>query len=209
MKKLYNIEEKKRLENELYLAGYNFIGGADEVGRGPLAGPVVCAAVILPKNSNIIGIDDSKKLSAKKREELYDKIIADAISYSIEYVFEDEIDDINILNATKKCMSKAINNLSVKPDIMLIDALTGLDIKCESRAIVHGDAISYCIGAASILAKVSRDRFMDALDEKYPVYGFKQNKGYGTKQHIDALYKYGPSEVHRKAFLKFLPNINK
>ena len=209
MRKLYNIEEKKRLENELYLAGYNFIGGADEVGRGPLAGPVVCAAVILPKNSNIIGIDDSKKLSAKKREELYDKIIADAISYSIEYVFEDEIDDINILNATKKCMSKAINNLSVKPDIMLIDALTGLDIKCESRAIVHGDAISYCIGAASILAKVSRDRFMDALDEKYPVYGFKQNKGYGTKQHIDALYKYGPSEVHRKTFLKFLPNINK
>ena len=209
MRKLYNIEEKKRLENELYLAGFNFIGGADEVGRGPLAGPVVCAAVILPKNSNIIGIDDSKKLSAKKREELYDKIIADAISYSIEYVFEDEIDDINILNATKKCMSKAINNLSVKPDIMLIDALTGLDIKCESRAIVHGDAISYCIGAASILAKVSRDRFMDALDEKYPVYGFKQNKGYGTKQHIDALYKYGPSEVHRKAFLKFLPNINK
>ena len=209
MKKLYNIEEKKRLENELYLAGFNFIGGADEVGRGPLAGPVVCAAVILPKNSNIIGIDDSKKLSAKKREELYDKIIADAISYSIEYVFEDEIDDINILNATKKCMSKAINNLSVKPDIMLIDALTGLDIKCESRAIVHGDAISYCIGAASILAKVSRDRFMNALDEKYPVYGFKQNKGYGTKQHIDALYKYGPSEVHRKTFLKFLPNINK
>lgn len=209
MRKLYNIEEKKRLENELYLAGFNFIGGADEVGRGPLAGPVVCAAVILPKNSNIIGIDDSKKLSAKKREELYDKIIADAISYSIEYVFEDEIDDINILNATKKCMSKAINNLSVKPDIMLIDALTGLDIKCESRAIVHGDAISYCIGAASILAKVSRDRFMDALDEKYPVYGFKQNKGYGTKQHIDALYKYGPSEVHRKTFLKFLPNINK
>ena len=209
MRKLYNIEEKKRLENELYLAGFNFIGGADEVGRGPLAGPVVCAAVILPKNSNIIGIDDSKKLSAKKREELYDKIIADAISYSIEYVFEDEIDDINILNATKKCMSKAINNLSVKPDIMLIDALTGLDIKCESRAIVHGDAISYCIGAASILAKVSRDRFMDALDEKYPVYGFKQNKGYGTKQHIDALYKYGQSEVHRKTFLKFLPNINK
>lgn len=209
MRKLYNIEEKKRLENELYLAGFNFIGGADEVGRGPLAGPVVCAAVILPKNSNIIGIDDSKKLSAKKREELYDKIIADAISYSIEYVFEDEIDDINILNATKKCMSKAINNLSVKPDIMLIDALTGLDIKCESRAIVHGDAISYCIGAASILAKVSRDRFMNALDEKYPVYGFKQNKGYGTKQHIDALYKYGPSEVHRKTFLKFLPNINK
>ena len=209
MRKLYNIEEKKRLENELYLAGYNFIGGADEVGRGPLAGPVVCAAVILPKNSNIIGIDDSKKLSAKKREELYDKIIADAISYSIEYVFEDKIDDINILNATKKCMSKAINNLSVKPDIMLIDALTGLDIKCESRAIVHGDAISYCIGAASILAKVSRDRFMNALDEKYPVYGFKQNKGYGTKQHIDALYKYGPSEVHRKTFLKFLPNINK
>ena len=209
MRKLYNIEEKKRLENELYLAGFNFIGGADEVGRGPLAGPVVCAAVILPKNSNIIGIDDSKKLSAKKREELYDKIIADAISYSIEYVFEDEIDDINILNATKKCMSKAINNLSVKPDIMLIDALTGLDIKCESRAIVHGDAVSYCIGAASILAKVSRDKFMDALDEKYPVYGFKQNKGYGTKQHIDALYKYGPSEVHRKTFLKFLPNINK
>lgn len=202
MKKQYDFQEKLKFENELYNSGCKFIGGADEVGRGPLAGPVVCAAVILKPDSRIEGIDDSKKLSAKKREELYDKIIADAVSYSIEYVFEDEIDDINILQATKKCMSRAINNLSVKPDIMLIDALDKLDITCDSKAIIHGDALSYSIGAASILAKVSRDKFMVEMDKKYPQYGFAENKGYGTKQHIEALKKYGPCEIHRRSFIK-------
>ena len=202
MKKQYNFEEKLKFENELYNEGYKYVGGADEVGRGPLAGPVVCAAVIMKKGSRIEGIDDSKKLSPKKREELYDKIIADAISYSIEYIFENEIDEINILQATKKCMARAINNLSVKPDMMLIDALDKLEISCASKAIIHGDALSYSIGAASILAKVSRDRFMTELDKKYPQYGFAENKGYGTKQHIEAIKKYGPCEIHRRTFIK-------
>lgn len=204
MKKEYNLEEKKKMENELYAHGYNYVGGADEVGRGPLAGPVVCAAVVLPKDCDIIGIDDSKKLSEKKREELYDKIIEKAIAYKIEYVFQDEIDEINILQATKKCMAKAINGLSVKPDMMLIDALDKLDINCPSKGIVHGDALCYSIGAASIIAKVTRDRFMVDMAEMYPEYGFAKNKGYGTKEHMDALRKIGPCPIHRKSFIKFL-----
>ncbi len=202
--KKYDLEERKKVDNEYYKKGYALIGGADEVGRGPLAGPVVCAAVILKPDCAIEGIDDSKKLSEKRREELYDKIINEAVSYDIEYVFQDEIDEINILEATKKCMARAINNLKTKPDLMLIDALEGLKINCESKGIVHGDALSYSIGAASILAKVSRDRFMESLDEKYPNYNFKKHKGYGTKEHMDAIRKYGPCEIHRKTFLKFL-----
>lgn len=204
MKKVYDLNKKKEIENSLYQSGYTYIGGVDEVGRGPLAGPVVCASVILPISCAIEGIDDSKKLSEKKREELYDKIIEEAISYSIEYVFEDQIDELNILNATKLCMAKAINNLSTMPDIMLVDAVTGLDIKCKSKAIIHGDALSYSIGAASILAKVSRDRYMVEMDKKYPGYGFAKNKGYGTKAHMDALREIGPCEIHRRSFLKFL-----
>ena len=204
MKKVYDFEEKKKIENELYSIGFEFVGGADEVGRGPLAGPVVCAAVILPKDCLIVGIDDSKKLSEKKRELLYDQIINEAIAYRIEYVYENEIDQINILEATKKCMAAAINNLEVKPDIMLIDALDGLNINCKSNSIVHGDALSYSIGAASILAKVSRDRYMTELDSKYPEYGFAKNKGYGTKAHMDALYEIGRCPVHRRSFIKFL-----
>lgn len=204
MKKVYDLNKKKEIENSLYQSGYTYIGGVDEVGRGPLAGPVVCASVILPISCAIEGIDDSKKLSEKKREELYDKIIEEAISYSIEYVFEDQIDELNILNATKLCMAKAINNLSTMPDIMLVDAVTGLDIKCKSKAIIHGDALSYSIGAASILAKVSRDRYMVETDKKYPGYGFAKNKGYGTKAHMDALREIGPCEIHRRSFLKFL-----
>lgn len=204
MKKVYNIEEKKQFENQLYDLGYNLVGGVDEVGRGPLAGPVVCAAVILPKDCCIIGIDDSKKLSEKQRENLYDQIIENAVAYNIEYVYEDVIDQINILNATKQCMASAINNLSVKPDIMLIDAVSNLNINCESKSIVHGDALSYSIGAASILAKVSRDRFMVEMDSKYPEYGFAKNKGYGTKQHMDALREIGPCKIHRQSFLGFL-----
>ena len=204
MKKEYNLEEKKKYEIELYSKGYKLIGGVDEVGRGPLAGPVVCAAVILPEDCNIIGIDDSKKLTEKKRNELFDKIKEEAVCYNIEFVSEKEIDEINILNATKRCMEKAINNLKVKPDIMLVDAVTGLNLNCESKAIIKGDSLSYSIGAASILAKVTRDRFMEEIDEKYPEYGFKKHKGYGTKQHMDTLREIGPCEIHRRSFIGFL-----
>jgi len=204
MKKEYDILAKKKYELEEYEKGFNLVGGADEVGRGPLAGPVVCAAIIMPKDCEIIGIDDSKKLSEKKREKLYDQIISQAIAYDIEYVFQDVIDEINILEATKYCMAKAINNLDPKPEIMLVDALNGLDIICPERALIHGDSLSYNIGAASIIAKVSRDRFMIEMDKKYPGYGFAKNKGYGTKEHMDALRKIGPCEIHRKSFLGFL-----
>lgn len=203
-KKEYNFEEKKKYEKIFYDQGLSLVAGADEVGRGPLAGPVVCACVILPKDCMIEGIDDSKKLSEKKRELLYDEIIKNAVAFNIEYVFEKVIDEINILEATKLCMAKAINNMKVTPDIVLVDALSGLDTNCETKAIVHGDALSYNIGAASIIAKVSRDRFMKKLDEKYPQYNFAKNKGYGTKEHMDALRKFGPCEVHRKSFLGFL-----
>lgn len=203
-KKEYNIEEKKKYEKIFYEKGLFLVGGADEVGRGPLAGPVVCAAVIMPYDCDIQDIDDSKKLSEKKRELLYDKIIENALAYDIEYVFQDVIDEINILEATKLCMAKAINNLKIIPDVVLVDALNGLDTNCETKAIVHGDALSYNIGAASIIAKVSRDRFMKELDAKYPEYGFERNKGYGTKEHMEALRKFGPCPVHRKSFLSFL-----
>lgn len=203
-KKEYNIEEKKKYEKIYYDLGKYLVAGVDEVGRGPLAGPVVCACVIMPFDCKIEGIDDSKKLSEKKREMLYDQIIKCAVAYNVEYVFQDEIDDINILNATKKCMSKAINNLSVKPDVVLVDAVTGLDTDCELMSIIHGDALSYNIGASSIVAKVSRDRFMNELDKKYPQYGFAKNKGYGTKAHMDALREFGPCAVHRKSFIGFL-----
>jgi len=204
MKKEYNLEEKKKFEKELYQKGYKLIGGVDEVGRGPLAGPVVCAAVILPENCEIIGIDDSKKLSEKKRNILFDEIKKQAISYNIEFVSEKEIDELNILNATKKCMEKVINNLPIKPDIMLVDAVTGLNINCESKSIIKGDSLSYSIGAASILAKVTRDRYMEELDSKYPEYGFKKHKGYGTKLHMDTLREIGPCEIHRRSFIGFL-----
>lgn len=202
--RVYDLEDKKKIENELYQKGYKLIGGADEVGRGPLAGPVVTAAVILKPDSAIIGIDDSKKLSEKKREELFDKIIADAVAYKIDFVFEDEIDKINILEATKLSMTRAINGLEVQPDIMLIDALNLPNVHVKQKAIIHGDALCYCIGAASILAKVTRDRFMAEQDKFYPEYGFKKNKGYGTKEHMDALRKFGPCKIHRRTFLKFL-----
>ena len=204
MRKEYNLEEKKKIENELYNNGFDYVGGADEVGRGPLAGPVVCAAVILPRDCQIVGIDDSKKLSEKKREELYQKIIDEAVAYNVEFVFHDEIDELNILQATKKCMAKAINGLKVEPDMMLIDALTGLDINCASKGIVHGDAVCYSIGAASIVAKVVRDSYMVDMDKMYPQYGFAKNKGYGTKEHMDALRKVGPCPIHRKSFIGFL-----
>ncbi len=188
--------EKIELEN-----GAKYIAGIDEVGRGPLAGPVVCSAVIMPLDDIIEGIDDSKKVSKKKRELLYNKIIEKAVSYSVARVEHDEIDEINILNATKKCMQKAIENLSVKPDVVLIDAVK-LDIPVKTVSIIKGDAKSYSIGAASIVAKVTRDRIMEEYAKIYPEYGFEQNSGYGTKKHIDAIKEFGPCQIHRKTFIK-------
>jgi len=198
--------DKLKFEKEQLSLGYSLIAGADEVGRGPLAGPVVCACVIMPLGDDdiIIGIDDSKKISEKKRNKLFDQIIEKAIAYNIEFVSEKVIDDINILNATKMCMSKAINNMSITPDICLVDALSGLDTKVPIQGIIHGDALSYNIGAASILAKVARDRYMVEVDSKYPQYGFAKHKGYGTKIHMDTLRAIGPCEIHRESFLGFL-----
>lgn len=188
--------EKIELEN-----GAKYIAGIDEVGRGPLAGPVVCSAVIMPLDDIIEGVDDSKKVSKKKREILYNKIIEKAISYSVARVEHDEIDEINILNATKKCMQKAIENLSVKPDVVLVDAVR-FDAPVKIVSIIKGDALSYSIGAASIVAKVTRDKIMEEYSKTYPEYGFEQNSGYGTKKHIDAIKEFGPCQIHRKTFIK-------
>lgn len=189
----------KEFENELYNNEINFIAGIDEVGRGPLVGPVVTAAVILPKDFYDERINDSKKLTEKKRELLYDVIMENALSVGIGISSPEVIDEINILNATKKAMIEAINNLSIKPEHLLIDAVK-LDIDIPQTSIIKGDAKSQSIAAASIIAKVTRDRMMVELDKKYPMYDFKHNKGYGTKKHIEALYKYGPLKEHRKSF---------
>lgn len=179
------------------------IAGIDEAGRGPLAGPVVCACVIMPMEEGKIidGINDSKKLSEKKREELFEKIIKTAISYSIIEVDEKKIDEINILNATKLGMKKALESLSVEPDIVLIDAVK-IDTDILQDNIIKGDALSYNIASASILAKVYRDRKMKELSMIYPEYNFAKHKGYGTKEHIEALKKYGKCKIHRDTFIK-------
>ena len=178
-----------------------FIAGIDEAGRGPLAGPVVCAAVILPLDGQIEGVDDSKKLSPKKRELLYQQIIDRAISYCIVEIDEKTIDKINILQATKLGMQRVLDGLTVKPQRVLIDAVK-LDTDLPQENIIHGDAISYSIAAASILAKVHRDRLMKKLDQKYPEYNFARHKGYGTKEHIENLKKFGKCEIHRESFIK-------
>ena len=189
-------------ESECLNLGYKLIAGMDEAGRGPLAGPVCVAIAIMPleKDKIIEGINDSKKLSEKKREALFEKIINTAISYHIEFVDEKTIDNINILNATKLGMHKCINSIDVRPDMVLIDAVK-LDTDIPTKSIIKGDALSYNIACASILAKVSRDRYILTLDEKYPMYNFKKHKGYGTKEHIENLKKYGPCPVHRKTFI--------
>ena len=189
----------KEYENELYKKGIKYIAGVDEVGRGPLVGPVVTAAVILKEDYYDERINDSKKLSEKKREMLYDVIMENAVSVGIGISSEEVIDEINILEATKKAMKEAINNLSVKPEHVLIDAVK-LDIDIPSTSIIKGDAKSQSIAAASIIAKVTRDRMMIELDKKHPEYDFIHNKGYGTKKHIEALYKYGALKEHRKTF---------
>ena len=183
------------------------VAGIDEAGRGPLAGPVVCACVIMPLDEDKIidGIDDSKKLSEKRREELYSKIIDTALDYSIVEIDEKVIDKINILNATKLGMVKAVKNLKTNPDIVLIDAVK-LDIELPQENIIKGDAKSYNIASASILAKVYRDRLMKTLDLKYPQYNFAKHKGYGTKEHIEKLRLYGKCDLHRESFIKKIMN---
>lgn len=189
-------------EKELIEQGYNIVCGIDEAGRGPLAGPVCAAAVILPVDTEIEGLNDSKKLTEKKRDALFDVVKEKALAYSIVMVDEKVIDEINILQATLLAMRKAVDELGIKPDAALIDGnqKPGLDI--EERTVVKGDAKSMSIAAASILAKVSRDRFMLELDEKYPQYQFKKHKGYGTKLHYECLEEFGISPVHRLTFLK-------
>lgn len=189
----------KEFENELYENGIKYIAGIDEVGRGPLVGPVVTAAVILPREFYDERINDSKKLTEKKRELLYDVIMENAVSVGIGISSEDVIDEINILEATKKAMIEAVNNLSVKPEHLLIDAVK-LNIDIPQTPIIKGDAKSESIAAASIVAKVTRDRMMVELDKMHPEYDFKHNKGYGTKKHIEAIEKYGILKEHRKTF---------
>lgn len=189
----------KEFENELYESGIKYIAGIDEVGRGPLVGPVVTAAVILPRDFYDERINDSKKLTEKKRELLYDVIMENAVSVGIGISSEDVIDDINILEATKKAMIEAVNNLSVKPEHLLIDAVK-LNVDIPQTSIIKGDAKSESIAAASIIAKVTRDRMMIELDKEHPEYDFKHNKGYGTKKHIEAIEKYGILKEHRKTF---------
>ncbi len=183
--------------------GCRLIAGIDEAGRGPLAGPVAVAMVIMPldEGSIIEKINDSKKLSEKVREELYDKIVKTAIAYHIELVDETIIDTINILNATKLGMLTCIEKISTKPDVILVDAVN-LNTDYKTEAIIKGDALSYSIAAASILAKVTRDRYMLEMDKQYPEYNFKKHKGYGTKEHIDNLKKYGKCPIHRDSFIK-------
>lgn len=204
-------KEQKRIQEMSYYekkySDYQVICGIDEVGRGPLAGPVVAGAVILPKDCNILYLNDSKKLSAAKRETLYEEINEKAVSWALGVVSPERIDEINILNATYEAMQKAIQGLSTEPDLLLVDAVTIPNVAVRQVGIVKGDAKSVSIAAASIMAKVSRDRMMEEMDQLYPEYAFADNKGYGTSVHLDAIRKYGPSPIHRRTFIKnYLPN---
>ena len=189
-------------EREAFDAGVKLVCGVDEAGRGPLAGPVCAAAVMLPPGLEIPGLNDSKKLTDKKRRELYDVIVSRAISYGIAFASEQEIDELNILQATFLAMERAMAQLAPTPALALIDGNRTRDFGLPVRTIVRGDGLSASIAAASILAKVTRDRYMEELDAQYPQYGFAVHKGYGTRRHYDALREYGPSPVHRTTFLK-------
>lgn len=199
-----DVREKLVYEKQLLQSGARAIAGVDEVGRGPLAGPVVCAAVIMPLEEDLLiaGVDDSKKISEKKREILAEEIKKRALAYAIAQVSEEEIDEINILQATRKGMREALLALKIAPDAVLTDGNMTLDIPFFQKSVVHGDALSYSIGAASILAKTYRDAFMRDLDKIYPAYGFEKNKGYGTAAHIAAIKEVGICPVHRKTFVK-------
>ena len=193
----------KEMERELYQKGFQKICGIDEAGRGPLAGPVVIAGVIMPPDSKIEGVNDSKKVAEKKREKLYDLILEEAISYSVAIIGQDVIDEINILNATKQGVTKVVEELNIKPDLILVDALTQINTKgIPYESIVKGDAKCYSIAAASIIAKVTRDRIMREWEEVYPQYGFSGHKGYGTAKHIAAIKEYGLCPIHRRSFTK-------
>ena len=191
-----------RYEREAFAEGFAVVCGVDEAGRGPLAGPVCAAAVILPRETVIDGLNDSKKLPDKKRRELYDIITERAVAYGIAFASEQEIDEVNILQATFLAMERAMEKLSVRPQLALIDGNRAKDFGLPVRTIVSGDALSASIAAASILAKVTRDRLMEELDGEYPQYGFAVHKGYGTKRHYEALRAFGPCPIHRRTFLK-------
>lgn len=203
-KELERLTILKQIEEEIYnKEDVKYICGIDEAGRGPLAGPVVVASVIMPKDSMIEGVNDSKKVSEKKREKLYEEITNTAIAWGVGIIDQREIDEINILNATKKGLTNSLKELEIKPDLILVDALTNIDtLGIPYRSIIKGDAKSYSIAAASIIAKVTRDRIMRQWDELYPEYGFEKHKGYGTKMHTDAIKEYGPCPLHRKSFIK-------
>lgn len=197
------LNKLKEFERNLYSTGIKNIVGIDEAGRGPLAGPVVVGAVIMKPESLIEGVNDSKKISEKKREKLYEQIIEEAIAWSVGIVDQKEIDEINILNATKKALKMAITNLQVKPERIVVDALEHIDTcGIPYTSIIKGDAKVYSISAASIIAKVTRDRMMREYDEIYPEYGFAGHKGYGTAKHIQALKEFGPCALHRRSFIK-------
>lgn len=204
-KELLRLQNLKKIEEEIYSKNESikYICGIDEAGRGPLAGPVVVASVIMPHDSMIEGVNDSKKVSEKKREELYEKIIEESISYGVGIMDHNEIDEYNILNATKMGLTNSLKELTVKPDLIVVDALNKIDtLGIPYKSIIKGDALCYSISAASIIAKVTRDRIMRQWDEVYPMYGFQKHKGYGTAAHIAAIKEYGLCPIHRKSFTK-------
>jgi len=194
------------IEQSLHEQGYTYICGVDEAGRGPLCGPVVAAACILPTGLYIEGLNDSKKLSPKKRKQVFNQIIENAIAYSIAQASVEEIDELNILEADMLAMKRAVEGLKVKADFAIIDGNISRGFEIPTMTVIKGDATSPSIAAASILAKVTRDELCEQMDKDYPQYGIAKHKGYGTKQHMDALREFGPSPIHRKKFIRFLDN---